>query len=116
MNKFDPSSLPDLAARKEAARLYGEYARLDDDCFTAKRAVVGTAEADSLGAMEAKRDDALYAYEKTGLDLLTDSEGNLIFCALTATPLLADEGDSVLVLRAAVLAQAPELPELARAK
>lgn len=110
MSDFDPKSLPDYAARMEAARLYEAYAKLDD----AKAALEQQSPPPPMDDINAAGDacqDAFNAYEACGLELLMDDYGNVVFCALTGVPLLADDSDWMFVLKgAAEHALGPMLP------
>ncbi len=73
MTKFDPASLPDYAARNEAARLYEAFCKADDAANDLELCEPPVPVAEVRAAKDA-RDDAFNAYEALGVDLLMDGE------------------------------------------
>ena len=94
---FDPEkSLPDFADRMEAVVLYEAYLK-------AENTYQAFQDAANAGDLSIAAQDALEAYEVHGVDLLIDSlSSQVIRCALTGVPLLAEVSDSEWVLKAAI--------------
>ena len=92
---FDPKTLPDYAARLEAVRLHDAF-------MLAENAYQEFVEADNAGDLSIAAQDALEVYGAHGVDLLIDDSNQVIRCALTGIPLLAEASDTVWVLAAAI--------------
>lgn len=94
---FDPEkSLPDYADRLEAVELYEIFLK-------AENTYQAFQDASNAGDLSIAAQDALEAYEVHGVDLLIDSlSSQVIRCALTGVPLLAEASDSQWVLTAAL--------------
>ncbi len=105
---FDPEkSLPDYADRLEAVQLYEAFRKAEDT-------YIAFQDAANAGDLSIAAEDALEAYEIHGVDLLIDGlSGQVIRCALTGVPLLAETSDSEWVLAAAI--RPKELPGMAEA-
>ncbi len=93
---FDPSTLPDYADRLEALKLFEVFLEAED-------AYQASHDAANAGDLSIAAQEALEAYEAHGVDLLIDTlGGQVIRCALTGVPLLAEASDSEWVLAAAI--------------
>ncbi len=106
---FDPTTLSDWEDRLEAVQLYEQFLR-------AENTYQAFQDAANAGDLSIAAEDALEAYEVHGVDLLIDAlSGQVIRCALTGVPLLAEVSDSEWVLAAAVRPQVPAEAEMAEA-
>ncbi len=94
---FDPEkALPDYADRLEAVELYERFLK-------AEHTYQAFQDAANAGDLSIAAQDALEAYEVHGVDLLIDAlNSQVIRCALTGVPLLAEIQDSEWVLAAAI--------------
>ncbi len=104
---FDPTTLKDYEDRLEAVQLYEDFRKKEDT-------YIAFQDAANAGDLSIAAKDAMEAYEIHGVDLLIDGlSGQVIRCALTGIPLLAEMSDSEWVLAAAV--RPKELPDMAEA-
>lgn len=111
MKTFDPSILPDYAARLEAVRLYEEYLEAENASEALAARAEPLAMVDELRAAGRKAQDAFDAYDAFGVVLLLIGDDDSVArgvarCFLTGVPLL--DSDEVGFALAAAVKQTAE--------